>query len=95
MNLLGSFLDGFAQWIISRADGTGARLGGIGAGMQALEPGIVIVLALFAILASITQIMLMIVRVAIIAILTGTLPMFAAASSTKTGDPASAGQAAG
>lgn len=86
VNLLGSFLDGFSTWIINRSADTGTRLGGIGAGMAALDPGLVIFLAPLAILSSIVQIMLMVVRVAIVAILTGCLPMLAAASSTQAGN---------
>ena len=86
VNLLGVFCDGFATWIVNQAGNSGTRLGGIGAGFAILDAPLAILLAAVAMFASVAQVALMVVRVAIVAILTGCLPMFAAASATKTGE---------
>lgn len=86
VNLLASFGDGFSGWVIDQAASTNDHSTAVGAGLAALEAGLAIPLGFFMVITSIVQIMLLIVRVGIVAILCGVLPMFAATSFTRHGE---------
>ncbi|WP_017972367.1 hypothetical protein [Actinopolyspora halophila] len=87
--LLGAGGDAFSVWIIDRA--TDSDLGGrirslFGfSELGPLGPGAIIIIALFAILSALAQMMLMIVRVGMLVLLAGMLPLSAAAAVSKGG----------
>jgi len=89
VNALAYFGDQYSQWILDRsADGDlGARLSQLGriAVVPGLGSGLVMIVALVAILASLAQMGLMLVRIGVVTILAGTLPLSAAGASTATG----------
>ena len=89
VNALVAFGDGYSTWVLDRS--TGGQLGerlallttiGDTAG---LGSGLILVIALLGILASIAQVGLMLVRVGVVTIFAGLLPLAAAGTSTQTG----------
>ncbi len=89
VNALGYFGDQYSQWILDRSAGgdLGARLGQLAAitGVPGLGSGLVLIVALVAILASLAQMGLMLVRIGVVTMLAGTLPLSAAGTSTAAG----------
>lgn len=89
--------DDFSQWIIADSlrcgddttacfgDKVGAMLGLTGASAPGLGVVMTIVLGLLALITSLTQIMLMIARSAMLVLLAGVLPLTAAATNTEWG----------
>jgi type IV secretion system protein TrbL len=89
VNALVVFGDGYSQWVLDRS--THGQLGerlallatvGDTAG---LGPGLILIVALLGMLASIAQLGLMLVRVGVVTIFAGLLPLAAAGTSTQTG----------
>lgn len=89
VNALAFFGDQYSQWILDRAaDGDlGARLATLATitGVPGLGTGLVLIVALVGILASLAQMGLMLVRIGVVTMLAGTLPLSAAGTSTATG----------
>lgn len=89
VNALGYFGDQYSQWILDRsANGDlGARLDSLSkiSIIPGLGPGLVLIVALVAILASLAQMGLMLVRIGVVTMLAGTLPLAAAGTATATG----------
>ncbi len=89
INALGYFGDQYSQWILNRsADGDlGGRLAKLAAitSVPGMGSGLVLIVALVAILASLAQMGLMLVRIGVVTMLAGTLPLSAAGTSTATG----------
>jgi len=89
VNALGYFGDQYSQWILDRSAGgdLGARLGKLAAitAVPGLGSGLVLIVALVAILASLAQMGLMLVRIGVVTMLAGTLPLSAAGTSTAAG----------
>lgn len=88
--LLGAAGDQFSSWIIDRSTGgeLGQRLQTLFAVEQLTGPmgsGLVLILALLGILSALGQMLLMIVRVGMLVLLAGMLPIAAAAAITKGG----------
>lgn len=85
--------DGYSEWVLQRStDGEfGARvtalgqLDGLAAGQQPLATGLVFVLALAALVASLGQVLMMFVRAGMLVLLTGLLPLAASVSNTEAG----------
>ena len=79
--------DGFSTWILGRAgDGAlGPRLAGLASSLGPLGPGLVFIVAILGIFAALAQVALMLVRIGVLVILTGVLPLLAAGSGTRTG----------
>jgi len=79
--------DGFSTWILGRAgDGAlGPRLAGLATSLGPLGPGLVFIVAILGIFAALAQVALMLVRVGVLVMLTGVLPLVAAGSGTRTG----------
>ena len=90
VSALVAFFDGYSDWVLDRATdgGLGERMASLSlAGTNpGLPPGLVLILALVGMLASLTQLALMLVRVGVITIFAGVLPLIAAASGTETGN---------
>lgn len=89
VNALVVFGDGYSTWVLDRStDGQlGERLAVLSAvgGASGLGPGLILIVALLGILASIAQMGLMLVRVGVVTIFAGLLPLAAAGTSTQTG----------
>jgi hypothetical protein len=89
VNALVVFGDGYSTWVLNRStDGQlGERLMVLATvGTQAgLGTGLILIVALLGILASIAQMGLMLVRVGVVTIFAGLLPLAAAGTSTQTG----------
>ncbi len=89
VNALVVFGDGYSQWVLDRStDGQlGERLALLGTvgSTAGLGPGLILIVALLGMLASIAQLGLMLVRVGVITIFAGLLPLAAAGTSTQTG----------
>ena len=89
VNALGYFGDQYSQWILDRsANGDlGARLDSLSkiSIIPGLGSGLVLIVALVAILASLAQMGLMLVRIGVVTMLAGTLPLAAAGTATATG----------
>ncbi len=89
INALGYFGDQYSQWILNRSAGgdLGARLAKLAAitTVPGMGSGLVLIVALVAILASLAQMGLMLVRIGVVTMLAGTLPLSAAGTSTATG----------
>lgn len=88
--LLGAAGDQFSSWIIDRSTGgeLGSRLQTLFAVQQLTGPlgsGLVLILALLGILSALGQMLLMIVRVGMLVLLAGMLPIAASAAITKGG----------
>jgi len=79
--------DGFSTWILGRAgDGAlGPRLAGLATSLGPLGPGLVFIVAILGIFAALAQVALMLVRVGVLVMLTGVLPLVAAGSGTRAG----------
>jgi type IV secretion system protein TrbL len=79
--------DSFSSWILSRSTGgnLGSRLGGVAAAMNPLGAGLVFIVAVLGILASLVQIFLMLMRIAVVVLLTGAMQTFAAGAGTPHG----------
>ncbi|KWX04642.1 hypothetical protein TR74_24295, partial [Carbonactinospora thermoautotrophica] len=81
--------DAYSEWIITRALGS-ADFGGAVTRMASLQtvtltPGLMIIIAILAIISSLFQIVLMLARVAMLGLLTASLQLGAAISSTAEG----------
>ena len=89
VNALGYFGDQYSQWILNRsADGDlGSRLARLATltGVPGLGAGLVLIVALVGLLASLAQMGLMLVRIGVVTMLAGTLPLSAAGTSTAAG----------
>jgi type IV secretion system protein TrbL len=89
VNALVVFGDGYSAWVLDRStDGQlGERLALLATvgGTAGLGPGLILIVALLGMLASIAQLGLMLVRVGVITIFAGLLPLAAAGTSTSTG----------
>jgi len=89
VNALGYFGDQYSQWILDRsANGDlGARLDALSriSVVPGLGLGLVMIVALVAILAALAQMGLMLVRIGVVTMLAGTLPLSAASTTTATG----------
>jgi type IV secretion system protein TrbL len=79
--------DLFSAWIVERTDTTrlGEGLFQLSTSSPGLSQGVVILLAIFGIVAGIVQFFLMLIRAAFLPILAGLLPTSAAASGTEQG----------
>src|SRR5664280_545266 len=88
--LITQFGDDFSTWVINRSTGArfGGTLAGISAGLAAIDPAILFLLALIGILSSLVQIVFMLLRLAVLIILGGVIPTLAASSMTETGEHA-------
>jgi type IV secretion system protein TrbL len=79
----------YTIWIIDQSIGPGGTLiksvALVGAAANALAPGLVIILAVIAIVSSLIQMALMLVRVAVVGLLAGIWPLSAAAAVTPEG----------
>lgn len=89
VNALVVFGDSYATWVLMRStDGQlgprMARFALLGS-VSGLGPGLLLIVALLGVFASIAQIGLMLVRVGVVTILAGLLPLAAAGTSTETG----------
>jgi len=89
VNALVIFGDGYSRWVLDRStDGQlGERLAvlatvGDTAGLGA---GLILIIALLGMMASIAQVGLMLVRIGVVTIFAGLLPLAAAGTSTQTG----------
>jgi len=89
VNALVVFGDGYSQWVLNRStDGQlGERLAVLASvgGIAGLGSGLILIIAVLGILASIAQMGLMLIRVGVITIFAGLLPLAAAGTSTQTG----------
>jgi len=90
VNALVLFSDSYSTWILERStDGQlgerMAKLALISTTVPGLGPGLLLIVALLGILASIAQIGLMLVRVGVVTIFAGLLPLAAAGTGTQTG----------
>ncbi len=79
--------DGFSTWILGRSGGgaLGPRLAGLATSLGPLGPGLVFIVAILGIFAALAQVALMLVRIGVLVMLTGVLPLVAAGSGTRTG----------
>ena len=81
--------DQFCAWIINQSSGgqLSSRLSAIAdmGSLAGTSPGLVIVLAILGIIASLAQLALLLARIGVLGILAGTLPVTSAATNTKTG----------
>jgi hypothetical protein len=89
VNALVIFGDGYSRWVLDRStDGQlGERLAALTlvGDTAGLGTGLILIVALLGIMASIAQMGLMLVRVGVITIFAGLLPLAAAGTSTQTG----------
>jgi len=89
VNALVVFGDGYSQWVLDRStDGQlGERLAVLATvgDTAGLGTGLILIVALLGMLASIAQLGLMLVRVGVVTIFAGLLPLAAAGTSTQTG----------
>lgn len=89
ISLLVQGSDVYSAWIVTRAlgdaDFSGSLTGLMALGSMALGPGLIIILAIAAIISCVLQIMMMLARVAMLGLLAGMLPMAAAMSGTPQG----------
>ena len=85
--LLGQAGDAFSSWVLDQAAGQalGDRLVTLAAHLGTLGIGLELTIAVLGTLASLAQIVLMIVRGGLLVVLTGVLPTVAAATGTRTG----------
>jgi type IV secretion system protein TrbL len=89
VNALVVFGDGYSTWVLDRSTGghLGQRLAVLATvgGTAGLGTGLILIVAVLGIMASIAQMGLMLVRVGVITIFAGLLPLAAAGTSTQTG----------
>ncbi|POX40892.1 hypothetical protein C3486_11935 [Streptomyces sp. Ru73] len=87
MQALTTASDRYAEYIYKQAHigKNGAQLVGALVPMAATSPGIVIILGLLSVLAIVVQVILMYLRIGVLVMLVGTLPLSAAASMTGWG----------
>ncbi len=89
VNALVVFGDGYSTWVLDRSTGgqLGQRLAVLATvgNTVGLGTGLILIVALLGMLASIAQMGLMLVRVGVITIFAGLLPLAAAGTSTQTG----------
>ena len=89
VNALVVFGDAYADWVLDRsADGQlGVRLASLASvgDVPGLGSGLILIVALLGMVASLAQLGLMLVRVGVVTILAGLLPLAAAGSGTQTG----------
>ena len=89
VNALVVFGDSYSGWVLDRS--TGGQLGermakfAVLSSTSGVGPGLLLIVALLGILASIAQLGLMLVRVGVVTIFAGLLPLAAAGTSTQTG----------
>ena len=89
VNALVVFGDSYSGWVLDRS--TGGQLGermakfAVLSSISGLGPGLLLIVALLGIMASIAQLGLMLVRVGVVTIFAGLLPLAAAGTSTQTG----------
>ena len=89
VNALVVFGDSYSGWVLDRS--TGGQLGermakfAVLGSTSGLGPGLLLIVALLGIMASIAQLGLMLVRVGVVTIFAGLLPLAAAGTSTQTG----------
>jgi len=79
--------DGYSQWILDRSAGgdLGTRLAVLSSAPSGLGAGLLIVVGLLGMLAALAQLGLMIVRVGVVTLFAGLLPLAAAGAGTETG----------
>ena len=89
VNALVVFGDEYSTWVLNRStDGQlGSRMAKLAllGSVSGLGPGLLLIVALLGVIASIAQIGLMLVRVGVVTIFSGLLPLAAAGTSTQTG----------
>ena len=89
VNALVVFGDAYSSWVLDRStDGQlGPRMAKLAllGGLSGLGAGLLLIVGLLGIIASIAQVGLMLVRVGVVTILAGLLPLAAAGTGTKTG----------
>ena len=89
VNALVVFGDGYSRWVLDRSTNgqLGERLAVLGSvgGTAGLGPGLILIIALLGIMASVAQLGLMLVRVGVVTIFAGLLPLAAAGTATPTG----------
>ena len=89
VNALVVFGDEYSTWVLNRStDGQlGARMAKLATlgSVSGLGAGLLLIVALLGVIASIAQIGLMLVRVGVVTIFSGLLPLAAAGTSTQTG----------
>ena len=89
VNALVVFGDSYSGWVLDRS--TGGQLGerlakfAVLSSTSGVGPGLLLIVALLGIMASIAQLGLMLVRVGVVTIFAGLLPLAAAGTSTQTG----------
>ena len=89
VNALVVFGDSYSGWVLDRS--TGGQLGerlakfAVLSSISGVGPGLLLIVALLGIMASIAQLGLMLVRVGVVTIFAGLLPLAAAGTSTQTG----------
>src|SRR5664280_1164746 len=88
--LLTSFGDDFSTWVIGQSTGGsfGAAMLGIGVGLAAIDPVLLLIVVGIGILASLAQILFMFLRIGVMILLSGVIPTLAASSMTESGDQA-------
>jgi type IV secretion system protein TrbL len=88
--LLTSFGDDFSTWVIGQSTGGhfGAAMLGIGTGLAAIDPILLLIVVGIAILASLAQILFMFLRIGVMILMSGVIPTLAASSMTESGDAA-------
>jgi len=81
--------DSYSRWVLDRSAGgqLGQRLAALSTlgGVPGLGAGLILIVALLGILASVAQLGLMLVRVGVVTIFAGILPLAAAGTGTQTG----------
>jgi len=89
VNALVLFGDSYSRWVLDRSTGgqLGQRLAALSTlgGVPGLGSGLILIVALLGILASVAQLGLMLVRVGVVTIFAGILPLAAAGTGTQTG----------
>lgn len=90
MALGAKFGDAYSGWVIDQGAGGqfGAHVLNVVAGLSQLTPGLLLVVAVLGVLSALVQIVLMFLRVGVLIVLAGVVPLLAAGSSTQTGEHA-------
>src|SRR5664280_3705436 len=88
--LVTQFGDAFSTWVISRSNGArfGGTMAGITAGLAAIDPWLLFLIAAVGSISGLVQIAFMLLRLAVLIILAGVIPTLAASSMTETGEHA-------